>query len=434
MGLQAARLTVYISNFQPKNEVGIFFPGEEEITPININKAGEGMFSLDKKPAGYATLMFNTYYFRTIWIDPDHDLSIFFDSASFQKKVSFAGANADINNYLNNNEFGSIMINDAKLPENTFITKSDSIFTANLSKLKKANLPSSFTDRERSRLKYVSYDAFPYYETFHIRTTQDTAFQVSDVYWKKLEELTVYSPELLQIDEYNKFIANAIDEFAKKEYKQETGIKLIDKRLKYIKNNVNSAPVAEYLVFKYIYSAMKRQGIKAISKELNATFNEYVKKPELLELFNTLYTKLNRLSPGNPSPTLIATDIEGTSKGLADYTGKYVYIDIWATWCVPCRKETPFMEKLEEKYKDKNIYFISLSCDEKREAWEKDIKRRQTHNIQLHLGLGSSFMKDYEISTIPHFILLDTEGNIINADMSRPSDPKTAEVLDKLLK
>lgn len=434
IGLHASQLTLRINNFQPKSNAGIIFPGEEEITPISVNKAGEGTFNLDKKPAGYATLMYGTYYFRTIWVDPVHDLTISFDSASFKDKVSFEGANAAINNYLNNNEFGSIMINDARLPENTFITKADSIFTANLSKLDKAALPSPFAKQERARLKYVSYDAFPYFETFHIRTTQDTTFQVSDAYWKKLEELTVYSPELLQIDEYNKFIANAINLFAKKEYAQESGMSTMDKRLKYIESNVNCAPVIEYLIFQYTYGTMKRQGIKGISDNLNAAFQKYVKKPELLAQFNVLYTKLNKLSPGNLSPELFAKDINGVQKSLSDYAGKYVYIDIWATWCVPCRREIPYMEKLEEKYKDKNIYFISLSCDQNKEAWENNLKKRQARNIQLRMDDNNTFMKSYEISSIPHFILLDTKGNIINSDMSRPSDPKTTEELDKLLK
>ena len=85
-------------------------------------------------------------------------------------------------------------------------------------------------------------------------------------------------------------------------------------------------------------------------------------------------------------------------------------------------------------FTDKNIYFISLSCDQNKEAWENNLKKRQARNIHLRMDDNNTFMKSYEISSIPHFILLDTKGNIINSDMSRPSDPKTAEELDKLLK
>lgn len=433
IGLHATQLTVQINNHQPKNEVSIIFPGRENASVINIDNTGKGSIKLDNEPTGYALLSYATYYFRTIWVDSRHDLTVSFDSASFNDKVSFEGADADINNYLNNTEFSSIMIHDARLSEETFMNKADSILTANLSKLEKTKLPSSFTEKERARLKYLSYDAYPYFETFHIRVTKDSTFQVSDAYWKKLEELSVYSPELLQIDEYNKFISNAINELAKKEYEQETGMSVMDKRLKYIESHVNSAPVAESLIFGYTYRIMKRQGIKGVSDNLNAAFKKYVNKPELLEQFNALYSKLNKLAPGNPSPELIATDINGVQKSLADYAGKYVYIDIWATWCVPCRREIPYMEKLEEKYKDKNIYFISLSCDQNKEAWKKNLEKRQVHNIQLLMDSNNTFMKSYEISGIPHFILLDPKGNIINSDMSRPSNPATAEALDKLL-
>ena len=112
--------------------------------------------------------------------------------------------------------------------------------------------------------------------------------------------------------------------------------------------------------------------------------------------------------------------------------GKYVYIDVWATWCGPCRGELPHLKKLEHQYKNKNIAFVSISCDQDKAAWEKMVKSEKLGGIQLHNGGDREFMQAYIIKGIPRFILLDREGKIINSDMSRPSDAKTAETFRSL--
>ncbi len=90
------------------------------------------------------------------------------------------------------------------------------------------------------------------------------------------------------------------------------------------------------------------------------------------------------------------------------------------------------MKKLEHQYKNKNIAFVSISCDQDKAAWEKMVKSEKLGGIQLHNGGDREFMQAYIIKGIPRFILLDREGKIINSDMSRPSDAKTAETFRSL--
>ena len=89
-------------------------------------------------------------------------------------------------------------------------------------------------------------------------------------------------------------------------------------------------------------------------------------------------------------------------------------------------------QKLEEKYGKKNIYFVSISCDRDKAAWEKMVKEDKLGGIQLHNGGDNTFMDAYMITGIPRFILLDKEGKIINAKMTRPSNPETAKTFDAL--
>ncbi len=126
----------------------------------------------------------------------------------------------------------------------------------------------------------------------------------------------------------------------------------------------------------------------------------------------------------------------GTSK-LEDFKGKYVYIDVWATWCGPCRAEIPFLKKIEEKYHGKNISFVSISIDEQKDKqkWSALIKEKGLGGVQLFADKDwdSQFVKDYNITGIPRFILIDPDGKIVKADASRPSSPELEVELDALL-
>ena len=136
---------------------------------------------------------------------------------------------------------------------------------------------------------------------------------------------------------------------------------------------------------------------------------------------------------GQPSPIFSGKDMSGKTVTLNDLKGKFIYIDVWATWCGPCRGELPHLKKMEEQYRGKDIEFVSLSCDEKPEPWKKTVEKEQLKGVQLHIGQGAKFMQEYMISGIPRFILLDKAGKIVSANMSRPSDPATAKKINELL-
>jgi thiol-disulfide isomerase/thioredoxin len=78
------------------------------------------------------------------------------------------------------------------------------------------------------------------------------------------------------------------------------------------------------------------------------------------------------MSPvGKPALIFEAQDNTGEPFSLKAYEGKYVYIDVWATWCVPCRLQIPYLEELKKKYEGKPIAFISVSTDKAKGLWEK---------------------------------------------------------------
>ena len=140
---------------------------------------------------------------------------------------------------------------------------------------------------------------------------------------------------------------------------------------------------------------------------------------------------------GKPSPEFNNYEnYKGGTTSLKDLRGKYVYIDVWATWCRPCVGEIPHLLKLEKELHGKNIAFVSISVDREtsKAAWKKMIADKKMGGIQLFAKKGDNFAKDYKISSIPRFILLDPKGNIVKANMTRPSNPQTKTFLTNLLK
>ena len=131
-------------------------------------------------------------------------------------------------------------------------------------------------------------------------------------------------------------------------------------------------------------------------------------------------------------------NFKGGNTKLSDFKGKYVYIDVWATWCGPCIAEIPFLKKVEEKYEGKNIAFVSISVDVQKdfEKWKKFVEDKQLGGIQLFAdkNWNSDFIKSFGINSIPRFILIDPSGKVVSADAARPSDSKLSEQLDALLK
>ncbi|WP_292265410.1 TlpA disulfide reductase family protein [Butyricimonas sp.] len=148
---------------------------------------------------------------------------------------------------------------------------------------------------------------------------------------------------------------------------------------------------------------------------------------ETIPLHDTVELKI-----GDRVPEFVFRDTSNREVTLKQFKGKYVVIDVWASWCYPCKREYPFLGELEEKYQGKNIVFISLSCDTEKQEWLDELKYGCMEGKQWWIGGDESSMIAFKIITIPRFILLDKKGRVMNLKLPKPSSPEFEKILEGL--
>lgn len=207
-------------------------------------------------------------------------------------------------------------------------------------------------------------------------------------------------------------------------------MKVIDKE---ITNPKVKSLLTEMLI--YGYSMMPTGDIKTIWEAYKVFAKDY---PAVIAKYEPMIKTAMKSFNGKPlpsDPTLESPD--GKTCKLSSLYGKLTYIDMWATWCGPCCKEIPHLEKVVEKYKGNDkIQFLSLSIDANKQAWLNKLKKDNPAWPQYLVPEedANKLMSLMGINGIPRFIMLDEKGNVIFPDAKRPSDPELINDIDNNLK
>ena len=138
---------------------------------------------------------------------------------------------------------------------------------------------------------------------------------------------------------------------------------------------------------------------------------------------------------GNPAPPVDLETLGGGRFRLADYAGKdVVMLDIWATWCGPCRQELPILAEVAREYRSRDLVFCAVNLREKRSDVAKFIKEK---NLKVIVGLddNGSVGESYQAQGIPMLILIDKAGIVRDVHIGLRSDLKAKlhEEIDSLL-
>jgi len=162
-------------------------------------------------------------------------------------------------------------------------------------------------------------------------------------------------------------------------------------------------------------------------RETFEPFKKYAKLSPAKETYNSIYSQFagDTVYIGKSSYNFSLPDTSGNIVSMKDFKGKVVLVDVWATWCGPCKAQFPFLREIEEEYaNNKDIVFVGISLDkvEVKQKWKDMIKKESLGGIQLLDDFGKGFGRKYDIAAIPRFMLIDRHGRWIEIRCPRPED------------
>lgn len=200
-----------------------------------------------------------------------------------------------------------------------------------------------------------------------------------------------------------------------------------------IDNNLRKSSLQKNILLSLLQQEKNKNMFDSLYLKFTIKYDDVSSKRILDKYRNTHFSENNK-----NSLVLLNTDTEEVSLDslIKSYQGKYIYIDLWATWCAPCIAEHSYSKNLLHSYKDK-VVFLYFSIDNNFDQWKNSLAHKQA-DIEIN---NSFFMMNntfkynnvsFKINGIPRYILINKEGEVLDDNASRPSDIKTSQLFDNL--
>lgn len=385
---------------------------------------GTGTIALAIDHPVQATVKYGKHDNRVVYLEPGKTLDIAYGCERSNKYFTVTGDLQAENEFLVNYDFYACLPIKSTLSSAEMKKQADSVMQTNLQRLEETAFSEPFKELQKKQLLLQTGNWI------------NRSFRITDTlgYIKAMQAYMPETAEWMEIPGYCDYMKGAVRRLGMLQY---SGKNREEACVQYVLENITEPTIRAYLLDLNIMPILTVHGI-AGNEQYVDIYRENIADTAYLAKLDKVVQTYARVAAGQPCPGFCLKDIDGKEVRLADLTGKYVYIDLWATWCGPCKGEMPALAELEEKFAGQDITFVSISIDRNKdiELWKKTVADMKLGGIQLHLGEQWDWVKHFMPTSlsVPRFILLDREGKIVDANMTRPSDKVTKQRFEKLLK
>ena len=395
--------------------------------PLDENNFFSGKVVLEQ--SGYATLLYNSL---NLYLSPGENLEIYVNALNFSSSLYFRGSLGGINSYLKEQEVAVFFDKDYyTLDEEEFVRKMNDLIQEKTDLLEAKNFSSSFTVLERERIRYSVANRASFYPIYRRMQHPEQGYQPGETFNQFMCSFSLNNESLYGTKDFRSFLLNYV--YLQGSRGKSTETDYSDGMVDYILSVITNPTIKNFLLTEIVYRHIwENNGVEGADYLLSVFHRECTDKNKIAYM-DELIRYWERITPGNMAPGFEVRDRNGRPVTLEDFRGSYLYITVWATWCVPCKVELPCLDRLQKEYSGKNIRFLTVAIDDSvhLDVWKTFLMQNPHAGFHTFAESSNAFNKDYMIISIPRFILIDPDGRIVSSNAPRPSG-KIHVVLDSL--
>ncbi len=434
-----------------KNSTGtdsVFLKAQGDLVTLDLaaklGEKGDFKFNLEIEAPGYYYLQCGKNYFE-LFLSPGDSLNLNADISNMDNSLVYSGNGADNNNFMVEMKKASPTDSPETIfgyDEANFSKFNDSLLDARNKMLidsanKNEKITKGFVEVQKNVNLYKWANNCVLYKPYHAYYSKVENFKTSDKFDEYLKKVNLNDAGLLGIAPYSQFLAayfqvKAQDEALKDTIKYNSSVAYLNLTLELYAKEITDPKILELVTFNSLFDEVRFSGTKNAKDKIEKFIAE-TKNQTYVSKIKSEIEKWKNCEPGKQMKDYKFQDVNGKEVAFSSFKGKLVYIDVWATWCGPCKGEIPSLKKLEEKYKKDKIVFVSVSVDEQKQDWLDMVKNDKLQGVQVWaISWKNELCQDFNINGIPRFILIDAQGLILDPNAERPSgkiDEKIAELL-----
>ncbi len=398
-------------------------------------------FSISISEPAFLTLKIDNQY-TPLYLEPGDTLSI--DQPILAgKPIKFSGNGAEINSLnsqlnsllevFNHREYYDLELSDFQLLVENIDHKADSIFVRSNQIDNRTMSMNLFKTKLMTRIMSYLIGNYDLYNNVN---------EVPEILGKDIKDIMEYTGLIkveaidysIMLDFYYLTVIRPVVYKSINPKSDSIEIELPVKVDDYLRDLEMENQLKELLIAKNIYRSFKENGVNQATTEIYNRFNNSHHNSRYLPALINKNIELIGLISGSMAPPVLMVDLNDKVALLSETKGKLVYLDIWATWCKPCIANFRYYENLINDFTGKDIEYIFLSIDNQPDKWKQFIAEQEvpngSHFIEQEKGSVSEAFKIYGI---PRYVLIGSDGKIIDAYAPGPGTKEIKELLGKYI-